>query len=234
MESADMLLSWLRMLAANPFLVFMAIVAATFILEDAATVGAGLLAAEGLIHPGLGLAALYTGIVGGDLALYGLGRAAASRDWLRRRIGEEQLARGRRWLDRRLILTLFGARSVPGLRLPTYTASGFFRISFVRFAAIAIVAAAVWTTAFFGLVYGFGQAAASVLGHWSWAVGVVLLALAIILPRFISPRLMDGDIAADPAPDETQLPSVPPPMKKSDVNKSDSNQTDANIDGRER
>lgn len=191
-----MVLDWLRMTAENPVAVFAAIVVATFILEDAATVGAGLLAAEGLIHPGLGLGALYVGIMGGDLGLYGVGYAAAGRPWLRERIGMETLEKGRRWLDRRLILTLFGARSVPGLRLPTYTASGFVRVPFFRFALIAIVAASVWTTVFFGLVYVFGQAAAETLGAWSWVVGVVLLGLAIIVPRLVSRRLTDDGLSS--------------------------------------
>ncbi len=192
-ESSDMLIEWFRQMAENPVFLFLAIIAATFILEDAATVGAGVMAAEGLVHPGVALSALYVGIICGDLGLYGLGYVAAGRAWLRRKIGLKRLRQGRKWLDQRLILTLFGARSVPGLRLPTYTASGFFRVSFVRFALIAIVAAAVWTTVFFGLVYSSGQAAVEYLGNWSWIVGLTLLAAAVVLPRLIAKRVAGSE-----------------------------------------
>lgn len=191
-ETSGLVLSWFRMAAENPFFLFMAIIAATFILEDAATVGAGILAAEGAVNPAVALSALYVGIICGDLGLYGLGYLAAGRSWLRRRIGLKRLREGRRFLDRRLTLTLFGARSIPGLRFPTYTASGFFRVSFVKFALVAIVAAALWTTVFFGLVYGFGQGAVAVLGEWSWVVGLSLIAAALILPRLVARQVGGG------------------------------------------
>lgn len=185
LTTSDPLLEWLQTLASNPWAVAVAIIIATLILEDAATIAAALLAADGHIHPGVALSALYIGIVIGDLALYGMGRAAARWTWVQKHISMARVRLGRRWLNRRLILTLFGARSVPGLRVPTYTASGFVGISFTRFALIAIGAAAVWSTFFFGVVYTFGAVAADILGPWMWAIGAILLLIAIFLPRII-------------------------------------------------
>ncbi len=187
-DTGAMLLDMLRQTADMPVVLFAAIVAATFVLEDAATAGAAVLAAEGVLHPGLGLAALYVGILCGDLGLYGLGYVAAGQPWLRDRIGVDRLRQGEAWLSKRLVLTLFAARSLPGMRLPTYTASGFLRVSFTKFAAIAMVAAAIWTTVLFTLIYLFGQVAAQVLGDWSWIVGLGLLMAALLLPRLIAKR----------------------------------------------
>ncbi|MGF1454383.1 MAG: DedA family protein [Alphaproteobacteria bacterium] len=188
-ETGGMLIDTLRQAAGSPVFLFFLIMSATLILEDAAATGAALLAGEGVVAPGLALAALYAGIVVGDLSLYGLGHLASHRPWLRERIGAERLEKGQAWLSGRLIFTLFGARCVPGMRLPTYLASGFLGVSFTKFAAIAIVAAAAWTTVFFSLVYTFGQAAAQVLGGWSWIVGLGLLLAALVVPNLIARRL---------------------------------------------
>ena len=68
-------------LGSNPWAIAAAIVLATFVLEDVATVAAALLAADNMITPSLALAALFTGIFIGDCLLYGLGAAARTRAW---------------------------------------------------------------------------------------------------------------------------------------------------------
>ncbi len=186
--STEMIGDMLGMMKDQPLLLFWAILLATFILEDVATVTAGLLAADGMIHPAAALSALYIGIIIGDLGLYGLGYGAGQWQWLRERIGMDRLNKGRDWLGQRLILTLLGARFVPGLRLPTYTTSGFVRVPLTRFAMIIVTACLLWTTSFFFLVLTFGQLAAQIFGEWSWVPGLLLVAAAIFLPRLIAKR----------------------------------------------
>ena len=62
---------------AEPWLLALAIIAATFIHEDIATVATGMLVADGVTSVGVALPALYIGIVAGDLGLYGMGRLVA-------------------------------------------------------------------------------------------------------------------------------------------------------------
>lgn len=181
----DAILPWLTSLGSHPIAVAIAIFLATFILEDAATAGAALLAANGAIPDALALLALYSGIFLGDIGLYGLGYAARSQERVRLWIGQQRIERGRAWLDNRLIWALIGARFVPGLRLPTYTASGFLRVSFTRFAAVAACAAGVWTTGVFYLIKEFGAPILAMLGPWSVFAGVTIL-LAVL---FASPML---------------------------------------------
>jgi membrane protein DedA with SNARE-associated domain len=173
---------FLLALGSNPWTIALVIVAATFVLEDVATIAAALLAADGMIGPFAALAALITGIFAGDLGLYGLGAAARTRDWARRMIGERRMAKGRGWLKRRYVSALIGARFMPGFRLPTYTASGFLGLPFWPFAGVAAGAGFIWTSLIFSLVFSFGLMIVEDLGAWRWAIAAVLLAVILLGP----------------------------------------------------
>jgi membrane protein DedA with SNARE-associated domain len=178
MSPADTLI----VLGSSPIALAAAIILTSFILEDAATVAAALLAASGAIAPPLAFAAVFAGIFLGDLGLYGLGAAARTQEWARRRIGAARVERGRLWLEGRLAPALIGARFVPGLRLPAYGASGFLGVPFVAFAAITSGASLVWSALAFGLVYAFGAMALDGLGLWKWAAAALLIGAVIFGP----------------------------------------------------
>jgi membrane protein DedA with SNARE-associated domain len=182
--TSDILLA----LGTNSWAIALAIILATFVLEDAASVGAALLSASGAISMPLAIGALVVGIFAGDLGLYALGRAARTQDWARARIGEARIVRGRRWLDQRLVPTLLAARFIPGSRLPTYAASGFLAVPFTRFVAVTAGASVLWIAIIFAIAMLFGAAALEFLGEWKWLIGAVLL-MAVIF----APRLMESD-----------------------------------------
>lgn len=174
---------WLIYFAEYPLVLAALIVFATFILEDGATIGAALLALDGYIDPRLALGALIFGIVLGDLGLYGLGRYAANHPRMRLLVGKKRLAKGRDYLQRRLVPALLSARCLPGMRMPTYVATGFLGVSFIKFAAIAIIAAGIWATVFFSAILYFGSKIVEHIGEQTWIVGLALLFLAIFLPQ---------------------------------------------------
>ncbi len=171
-------------LGMNPIALVAAIILTTFVLEDAASIGAALLATAGALSAPLAMAALVVGIFAGDLGLYGLGYAARSQQWARKRIADKHIERGRRWLNRRLLTALIVARFIPGARLPAYAASGYLRVPFARFAAITAGAGIVWTIAVFGIVMSVGPDALIALGAWKWLIGAALLLLLLAAPRF--------------------------------------------------
>jgi membrane protein DedA with SNARE-associated domain len=185
-------------LGSSPLAIAAAIVLATFVLEDIATIAAAFLAATDMVAPGIALSALFIGIFAGDLGLYGLGAAARTRDWARELIGERRMAKGRAWLRRRYVWALLSARFMPGFRLPTYTASGFLGLPFAPFAGVAAGAGLVWTTLVFSLVFFFGLMVVEHLGPWRWALAGVLLVLMLVGPA-IAQRLARpvGDAPGD-------------------------------------
>ncbi len=100
---------------------------ATFMLEDVATVGAGLLLATGQISWPAAFAACFLGIWLGDAGLYALARFAG-RGWFEGssfRKYSAKVARSEQWFTRRGTMILIFSRMIPGARLPTYLAAGF-------------------------------------------------------------------------------------------------------------
>ena len=188
MIDVDQLISSLVYLGTNPLIVALVIVVATFILEDAATVAAAMLASDGVLPISLALMALIVGIVLGDVGLYGLGRLSTKSAWVRRLLERRKTIDIRNFMAQRLVPMVFAARFIPGTRFPSYTASGLLGLPFWRFASAAFVAVLLQTSLLFALVTYFGIHFREQLGAWRWVLaGVVVIAL-ICLSRLVRHR----------------------------------------------
>lgn len=172
----------------SPWLLFILIIGATFILEDAATIGAALLAADGRIAPELAVSALFIGIALGDLGLYWLGRYAAThrraRKWIEGKRGQDIAD----WAQRRTWSMVFASRFVPGMRLPTYVGAGFLKAPFFQFTMAVLAATALWTIVLFSVVFFLGEHVLNELGPWKWAVGVALILIIFLVERHIASK----------------------------------------------
>ena len=145
-------------LATQPAVLLAAVFLATFVLEDAAIIAGGLLAARMLVDPLAAVAVLTAGIVSGDLALHCLGRWAGSSRWVRRQRARPRVARALAMLERRWWQGLIVARFVPALRLPVYLTSGLLRLPLPRTAGAILAAAVVWTPLLFVTSMSLGAA----------------------------------------------------------------------------
>lgn len=184
--------TWLAMFnaamrgAAQPWVICMALVLTTFLLEDLAIAVGAVLAVQGLLSWELALLAVGGGIALGDVGLYGLGAAANQVPYLRRRLID---GRGN-WVGTQLANRYVGAillaRVVPGLRLVTYTACGFYRLPFWPFCAWVALAVAAWTAGLMWLSSVLGDALSAALGippALAVALPIVLLALILMFWR---------------------------------------------------
>lgn len=137
---------------------------ATFVLEDIAAIGAGLLLATGQISWPAAFAACFLGIWSGDTGLYTLaryaGRAWFEKSSLRKFAGK--VAHSENWFAKRGIGILIFSRMVPGARLPTYLAAGFLRVPLPRFLLVTGPAAFFWTLIVLFISRTFGEQVA----HW--------------------------------------------------------------------
>lgn len=163
------ILSWLKETIAIFFL--------TFIHEDAAIVAAGFAKVERGLPLIYAYLPVYTGIVAGDILIYGLGRLARENRWLRSKIIGPKVEKVKTWLEMNLVKVLIICRLTPGLLFPTFVACGWFRIPFWRFAIVSITAGALYSSLVLTIVILFGDLVLFKLGYWSWAV---LAAVVII------------------------------------------------------
>ena len=183
--SASAVAEWIPFAKAAGFFL------ATFVLEDLAAVGAGLLVATGGISWPAAFAACFLGIWMGDAGLYALGRYAG-RGWFERsslRRFAAKVPESERWFGERGTPILIFSRLIPGARLPTYLAAGFLRVPLPRFLLITGVASCVWTVAILFLAQTFGERLTNWLGTYKHAgllplgVGVLLFATLQLLRR---------------------------------------------------
>jgi membrane protein DedA with SNARE-associated domain len=167
----------------SPGMVALALALTTLLVEDLAIAAGAALAARGSISWELALLAVGGGIALGDLGLYGLGALARRLPFLRRRyIGPGTTALRER-LARRLPSAVLLARVIPGLRLVTYTASGFLRVSLPAFTLWVVLAVAAWTMGLFALGHAFGHwLAAHLHVPAPLAVALPIVAIALALP----------------------------------------------------
>jgi len=161
----------------------LAIMLGTFILEDTTTIIVGVLAADGFVSIPFALFSLYAGIVVGDLALYCLGYLASTNARLARYVDHDFVAPFRAWLETRFVLTVFSARFIPGSRMPTYTASGFFRSPLSTFIATAILATSIWTTVLFSASYWFGSLTSTWAGPARWGIALLAVVALFLIAR---------------------------------------------------
>jgi membrane protein DedA with SNARE-associated domain len=166
-----------------------AIIIGTFILEDAATVGAAMQAEQGALSVPLALGSLYVGIVLGDLGLYGLGRLSSRIGWLARRLPPHRHAAIREFVSGRVFRIVLVSRFLPGLRLPTYTTCGFVGADLRKFTLAAVLATSCWTSMLFVVSLRIGQFLMDHLGAWRWAGAAGFIVFIILAGRIAASGL---------------------------------------------
>ena len=169
---------------ATPWVIGLALVLTSFLLEDVAIAAAASLAATGLLSWAEAFGWVFLGIAIGDIGLYATGLGARRIPWLHRKYIVPQGDSGIKLrLEQNLLTAVLLARVIPGLRLVTYVLCGFVRIPFVAFCLWVLLAVALWTAALLGLGALVGAALAQALHvPQSVAVALPILALALAVP----------------------------------------------------
>lgn len=169
----------------RPWILCLFIFLFTFVLEDVATVSAALLSSYGHVMPEMAYLSLLAGIVLGDMGLYGLGYGASRFEWAKKILERKRVVMVHDWLDTREVLAVLAARFVPGARLPTYTAMGFFRLSFAKFMVTVFVASVLWTSLLFAAIYTIGEVFVDQLESLRWPLAIVMVVIVVVMPRVI-------------------------------------------------
>ncbi len=189
--------------AAQPWAIGVVLALTTLLLEDLAIAAGAALAAQGIISWEWAMLSVGFGIAAGDLGLYGLGLAANRVPYLRRRLIERdgRVSRAGLHLQRRLAGAILLARVIPGLRLITYTACGFFRLPWWPFCAWVALAVAVWTVGLMAFGAWLGGPLGAALGlpaPVAVAIPILILALGLSLIRRPGTSVGRADVKAAP------------------------------------
>ena len=168
---------------ASPWVIAAALALTTLLLEDLAIAAGVALATQGLVSWELSMLAVGGGIALGDVGLYGAGWGARRFAWLRRRFVGARSDWAREKLVESLPSAILLARVIPGLRLVTYTASGFLRVPLLPFCLWVTLAVVAWTAGLYALSVALGSVLVLALGlPPAVAVALPILALAAAIP----------------------------------------------------
>lgn len=186
MDANAYLATGLMAVANQPVLLVLAIVLATFILEDIATVTVALLASHMLINSSIAVAALVAGTVLGDLAVYFVARRAAHLPWIARRLNGGGVKPVLAWLERNAVAMVLVARFTPGLRLPVFAGAGTIGMPARTFMLVITLSTLVWTPGLFWAAGSLGMAELGLLGAYSWVLPAALIVAMALAPRIVS------------------------------------------------
>ena len=176
--------------------VIVVIALATFVSEDLACIGAGLLVAQNRIDFTTAATGAFTGIFIGDLLLFWIGhfwgKAALRRRPLKWFIKESSIQESMKWFARKGPAVVLLSRFVPGSRFATYVTAGMLHTNFLIFLIFFLVAGLIWAPLLVWLSMKLGARIIELLFAYQLytvaAVGFAVLALwlffKIVLPLF--------------------------------------------------
>lgn len=158
-----------------------------FIQEDAAVIGAATASISGAGEPYLIFATVLAGLTASDIWKYWLGWAARRYEWAHKFAEKPGVSVAGKLVDEELVKTLFTARFVPGTRIPTYLACGFFLTPYVRFVLWVMATATVYVMIMFALFHLVGEVAGEKAKLWLPLIAVAVLG-SYILFRYLRHR----------------------------------------------
>jgi membrane protein DedA with SNARE-associated domain len=168
---------------------FLALFFGTFVLEDAALVGALALLAQNKIGLNEAFWACFLGISVGDSLVYALGYVASL---IKLTDETGRLYRFVSWIksfkiEKTLSYMIVASRAIPGARLPTYLLAGYIRYSFLKFTVLTLISVFAWVLFAFTLGHSVQGLVAD---HWVYST--VLCVALLFFCRSLLPLLMNS------------------------------------------
>ncbi|MBL0714406.1 MAG: alpha/beta fold hydrolase [Desulfosarcina sp.] len=175
--------------------VYMLLIAlATWVSEDLACIGAGLMVARVLIGFTPAVAASFAGLLSSDMLLFlagkWLGRPAFGKAPLKWFLKEEAVSRSPQWFQAKGPAIILASRFLPGSRLPTYFGAGMLGCPFGTFTLYFGGACLVWTPLLVGLaalVGGQILAFFHLFQDYAFWVVIATIALLMVVARIVPP-----------------------------------------------
>jgi membrane protein DedA with SNARE-associated domain len=158
-----------------------------FLQEDAAVIAASTASISGLGPVPYLFATILLGLTASDVWKYWLGAAARRHQWAHKFAEKPGVSVAGDMIRGELAKTLYMARFVPGTRIPTYVACGFFKTPYLRFVAIVVLTAFTYVAISFALFHTIGAVAGEQAKYWMPFIAVALIGGYIVF-RYVQHR----------------------------------------------
>lgn len=178
LESADMAIM-------TGWMLYLVIFATPFIQEDVAVIGAATASLAGAAPTAFILPAILTGLVASDAWKYWMGRLARRYDWAHKFAEKPGVSIAGDLINKEFMQTMLTARFVPGTRIPTYIAAGFFKAAYVKYIITLILTASLYVAIVFALFHTVGAVAGEKALFWL-PIGAVTILIAYIAFRWLN------------------------------------------------
>lgn len=155
-----------------------------FLQEDAAVIAASTASITGMGPVLLIFATILLGLTASDVWKYWLGAAARRHQWAHKFAEKPGVSVAGDLVTKELAKTLYMARFVPGTRIPTYVACGFFRTPYLRFVAIVVLTAFTYVSISFALFHTVGAVAGEQAKYWLPGIAITLI-VGYIIYRYV-------------------------------------------------
>lgn len=131
--------------------------------------------------------AILAGLVASDAWKYWLGHAARSHAWAHKFAEKPGVSVAGDLVRNELIRTMYMARFVPGTRVPTYVACGFFQTPYVKFVGILVMTAFTYVCIWMAIFHTVGAVAGEQARFVLPAIAVLYVS-AYVLYRWMKHR----------------------------------------------
>lgn len=163
-----------HIMAMSGLALYVAIFLLPFIQEDVAVVAAATASLSGAGPAAYLFLAILAGLTCSDVWKYWLGYFARRYRWAHKFAEKKGVSVAGDLVRSELIKTLFAARYIPGTRIPTYVACGFFKVPYGRFVVWVMFTALTYVTIMFTLFHTVGEI-------WGEKAKFILPAIAVTL-----------------------------------------------------
>ena len=126
-------------------------------------------------------AAILTGLVASDAWKYWMGRLARRYDWAHKFAEKPGVSIAGDLIRKEFLQTMLTARFVPGTRIPTYIAAGFFKAKYPKYILTLMFTASLYIVIVFGLFHTVGAVAGEGAVAWLPLVAIGLLVFYVVV-----------------------------------------------------
>ncbi|MEZ5892152.1 MAG: hypothetical protein R3C58_03270 [Parvularculaceae bacterium] len=178
MEAADMAMM-------SGWVLYFSIFFLPFLQEDAAVIGAATASITGAAPTEFILPAILSGLVASDAWKYWMGRMARRYQWAHKFAEKPGVSIAGDLIRKEFLQTMLTARFVPGTRIPTYIAAGFFKADYAKYLLTLVLTASAYIGIVFILFHSVGAVAGEQAKVWL-PIGAVILLAAYVLFRWLN------------------------------------------------